>query len=410
VEDSRADPGQVAGKGINDVVDHYARIIRGLEALPVVIGHSFGGLIAQRLLGQDLAATAVAIDAAPIKGVLNLPPSALKVASIALRKPANRNLAISLTEEQFRYGFGNALPERESADLYNRWAVPSPARPLFEAALANFTPQSPAKVNTGNKTRGPLLLTAGGNDHTVPAAITTSTRKLYHKSQAITDFIEFPDRGHSLTIDHGWQEVAQATLDWLGQRSSLPAYRRQPSRHSTFHRSPTSAELAAAPWISFTCPVRLLSAEPLDQVDVVVAVRVARRAAALGVSEPGVETGRLEGVGVEGNPVAAAAPDLSLGGGQEPGSQAVPALVVADPQQLDVAAPAPCPPGQPRAQVPVVPAGRDGQQAGVVVASGSHVEGDDLLIKPLPQVTVTLAGNEPHLIHDYLHSRDAQRE
>jgi pimeloyl-ACP methyl ester carboxylesterase len=219
VEEARRDPSQVAGKGIDDVVDHYAGIIRGLQAPPVVIGHSFGGLIAQRLLGQDLAAAAVAIDAAPIKGVLNLPVSALKVASIALRKPANRNLAISLTPEQFRYGFGNALPGQESAELYDRWTVPSPGKPLFEAALANFTPRSPAKVNTGNKTRGPLLLTAGGNDHTVPAAITTSTRKLYHKSPAITDFLEFPDRGHSLTIDHGWREVAQAALDWLSQRS-----------------------------------------------------------------------------------------------------------------------------------------------------------------------------------------------
>ena len=161
----------------------------------------------------------MAIDAAPIKGVLKLPVSALKVASIALRRPANRNLAISLTPEQFRYGFGNALPEQESAELYDRWTVPSPGKPLFEAALANFTPSSPAKVNTANKTRGPLLLTAGGNDHTVPAAITTSTRKLYHKSPAITDFLEFPDRGHSLTIDHGWREVAQAALDWLRQRS-----------------------------------------------------------------------------------------------------------------------------------------------------------------------------------------------
>src|SRR6185312_15717351 len=145
VEDSRRDPSRAAGKGIDDVVNHYARIIRGLESPPVVIGHSFGGLIAQRLLGQDLAAAAVAIDAAPIKGVLKLPVSALKVASIALRKPANRNLAIALTAEQLRYGFGNMLPEQESAELYDRWTVPSPAKPLFEAARANFTPQSPAK-------------------------------------------------------------------------------------------------------------------------------------------------------------------------------------------------------------------------------------------------------------------------
>jgi len=219
VEQTRRNPDQVAGKGIDDVVDHYARIISDLPAPPVVVGHSFGGLIAQRLLGQDLAAAAVAIDPAPIKGVLKLPVSALRVASVALRKPANRNLAVSLTAEEFRYGFGNALPEQESAELYDRWNVPSPGKPLFEAALANFTPRSPAKVNTANKTRGPLLLTAGADDHTVPPAITTSTRRLYHKSPAITDFIEFPDRGHSLTVDHGWREVAQAVLDWLSQRS-----------------------------------------------------------------------------------------------------------------------------------------------------------------------------------------------
>ena len=131
VAETRRDPAKVAGHGIDDVVGHYAQIIRGLGAPPVVVGHSFGGLIAQRLLGQDLAAAAVAIDAAPIKGVLNLPVSALRVASIALRKPANRNLAISLTPEQFRYGFGNALPEHESAELFEKWTVPSPGKPLF---------------------------------------------------------------------------------------------------------------------------------------------------------------------------------------------------------------------------------------------------------------------------------------
>jgi non-heme chloroperoxidase len=172
----------------------------------------------QRLLGQNLAAAGVAIDAAPIKGVYYLPPPALRVASIALRKPANREQAVSLTASQFRYGFGNELSAQESSELYDRWTVPSPGKPLFEDALANFTPHSPAAVDTRNKNRGPLLLIAGGRDHTVPAAITTATRKLYHKSPAITDFREFPDRGHSLTIDHGWREVAQSSLDWLRQR------------------------------------------------------------------------------------------------------------------------------------------------------------------------------------------------
>jgi pimeloyl-ACP methyl ester carboxylesterase len=219
VEETRKHADQVAGKGINDVVEHYAQHIRGLDSPPVVIGHSFGGLIAQRLLGQDLAAAAVAIDPAPVKGVILLPPSALKVASIALRSPSNRDKAVSLTAEQFRYGFGNALPLQESTDLYERWTVPSPAKPLFEAATANLSPRSPASVNTGNKTRGPLLLIAGGNDRTVPASTTKSARKLYHKSPAITDLREFNDRGHSLTIDHGWREVADAALGWLAERA-----------------------------------------------------------------------------------------------------------------------------------------------------------------------------------------------
>ncbi len=219
VEETRRDPGQVADKGIDDVVDHYAQIIRGLDAPPIVIGHSFGGLVAQRLLGQDLAAAGVAIDPAPIKGVLVLPVSALRVASIALRKPANRREAVSLTADQFRYGFGNAVSAQESGELYERWNVPSPGKPLIEAALENVTPHSPAKVNTGNRTRGPLLVTAGGEDHTVPAAISMATRKLYHKSPAVTDFRDFPDRGHSLTIDHGWRELADYVLNWLKQRS-----------------------------------------------------------------------------------------------------------------------------------------------------------------------------------------------
>lgn len=219
VESSRANPDAIGDHGIDDVVEHYAGIIRGLEAKPIVVGHSFGGLVAQRLLGENLAAAGVAIDAAPIKGVLALPVSSLRVASIALRNPANLKRAVALTREQFRYGFGNALPETESNELYERWAIPSPGKPLFEAATANFAPRSPAKVDTGNASRGPLLLTAGGRDHTVPQAITKATLKLYRKSPAVTDYREFPDRGHSLALDHGWEDVADAALTWLDERS-----------------------------------------------------------------------------------------------------------------------------------------------------------------------------------------------
>jgi non-heme chloroperoxidase len=215
VDAARTSPESVAGKGIDDVVDHYAQIIRELPARPIVIGHSFGGLIAQRLLGAGSAAAAVAIDPAPIKGVLYLPPSALRVASIALRNPGNRNRAISLSAEQFRYGFANAVSVDEATSLYARWTIPSPARPLFEAAAANLLPHSPAKVDTRKADRGPLLVTAGGMDHTVPAAISRQTVRLYGKSHAVTDLRQFPDRGHSLTIDSGWRDVADAALFWL---------------------------------------------------------------------------------------------------------------------------------------------------------------------------------------------------
>jgi pimeloyl-ACP methyl ester carboxylesterase len=219
VEETRRQADRVAGHGIDDVVEHYAGIIRQLDAKPVVIGHSFGGLVVQRLLGDDLAAAAVAIDPAPIKGVLALPLSSLRVASVALLNPLNAKRAVALTREQFRYGFGNAISASESDELYERWTIPSPGRPLFEAASANFSPRSPAKVNTANPSRGPLLLTGGGKDHTAPASISRATLKLYRKSPAVTDYREFPDRGHSLALDSGWHEVADSVLSWLKERS-----------------------------------------------------------------------------------------------------------------------------------------------------------------------------------------------
>jgi non-heme chloroperoxidase len=154
--------------------------------------------------------------------VLFLPPSALRVASIALRNPANRKHAVALTEKQFRYGFGNAISEEESKDLFERWAIPSPGKPLFEAATANLARNSPAKVDARNTKRGPLLITAGGKDRTVSKAVSKATLELYRHSPAVTDYREFPDRGHSLTIDSAWQDVADASLTWLGERGLEP--------------------------------------------------------------------------------------------------------------------------------------------------------------------------------------------
>jgi non-heme chloroperoxidase len=154
VAETRAQPDRVAGHGIDDVVDHYAGIIGELDAKPIVVGHSFGGLIVQRLLGQGLAAAGVAIDPAPIKGVVYLPPSALRVASVALRNPLNRKRAVTLTPGQFRYGFGNALSAGESNELYEHWTIPSPGRPLFELPPPTSRPSHPPRSTPATQLEG----------------------------------------------------------------------------------------------------------------------------------------------------------------------------------------------------------------------------------------------------------------
>ncbi len=215
VRAAREQPDLAADIGIDDVVNHYASLISNLPTPPVLIGHSFGGMIAEKLLGSDLAAAAIAIDAAQIKGVLPLPLSALRATLPVFKNPANKHRSVSLTAEQFRYGFGNAIPAEESDAIWEKWAVPSPGKPLFEAATANFSPHSPTEVNTGNEDRGPLLLVMGGQDHTVPESITKATLKQYRHSGARTELVEFKDRGHSLVVDHGWRDVADGCLSWL---------------------------------------------------------------------------------------------------------------------------------------------------------------------------------------------------
>ena len=218
VEDFRKDPSPAYGVGVAAVTDHYAEIISALDQPPIIIGHSFGGLIAEKLLGQGHAAAAVAIDPAQIKGVLPLPLSQLRAGLPALGNPANLHKAVSLTEKEFRFGFGNAVSEEESDALYEKWTIPSPARPLFQAAAANFVLHSQAKVDTDNDKRGPLLLISGTADHTVPDVVTRSTFKQYRDSLAVTELQQFEGRGHSLTIDSGWKDVATAVLEWLADK------------------------------------------------------------------------------------------------------------------------------------------------------------------------------------------------
>ncbi|MEU8082904.1 alpha/beta fold hydrolase [Micromonospora sp. NPDC049101] len=212
---ARQEPDRVAGIGIDDVVTHYAQIIRALGRRPVVIGHSTGALVAQRLLDQGLAAAAVALQPPPIRGVANLAPSSIPVGWPLLRNPANRRRALSLTARQFRYSHGNALTTTESDQLYRQWAIPSPGRPVFELVSANLSRRSPATIDAANPDRGPLFVVAGGRDRSAPAAVVQATVRRYLASSAVTDYQAYPDRGHSMPVDSGWREIADATLVWI---------------------------------------------------------------------------------------------------------------------------------------------------------------------------------------------------
>ena len=214
-EATRRNPKAVAGYGVGEIADHIAGQLKAFDRKPVLIGHSFGGLLVQKLLGRDLAAAAIAIDPGPIKGVWQLPISALRSALPVLGNPFNYTRSVSLTEAQFRFAFANAVSEQEANDLYAKYAMPGPGRPLFQAATATLNPFSATKVNVANATRGPLLLISGAKDHTVPPVLVTSTLRAYAKSPAVTELKEFAGRGHSLTIDSGWREIAEYSASWL---------------------------------------------------------------------------------------------------------------------------------------------------------------------------------------------------
>jgi non-heme chloroperoxidase len=215
VEEANADPEVFAHKSVGQVADHFGEVIETLEKKPAVIGHSFGGLLAQILAGRGLAAATVAVDPAPFRGVLPLPISALKSARPVLGNPANRNRAVPLTYEQFRFGFANAVSEDEAKELYSTFAVPASGVPIFQAATANLNPWTEAKVNSKNPDRGPLLITSGEKDHTVPWAISNAAYKKQARNESVTEITEIPNRGHALTIDSGWREVADTALRFI---------------------------------------------------------------------------------------------------------------------------------------------------------------------------------------------------
>jgi pimeloyl-ACP methyl ester carboxylesterase len=215
VEEANANREVFAHKTVGQVADHYAGLIAELERKPVVIGHSFGGLLAQIVAGRGLSAASVAIDPAPFRGVLPLPISALKAASPVLANPLNRSRAVPLTYEQFRYAFANAVGEDEAKELYAAYAVPASGAPIFQAASANLNPWTEVKVDSKNPERGPLLIISGEKDHTVPWAIANASYKKQRRNPGVTEIVEMPNRGHSLTIDNGWHEVAHAALTFV---------------------------------------------------------------------------------------------------------------------------------------------------------------------------------------------------
>jgi non-heme chloroperoxidase len=216
VEAARANPRAFAGKGVVQVADHFAEAIGALDKKPAIVGHSFGGLITQILAGRGLSIASVAVDPAPFKGVLPLPIAAIRTTLPVLGNPLNKGRAVTLTFDQFRYGWANAVDEDEARKLYERYHVAAPGKPIFQAAMANFNPGAETKVDTKNPDRGPLLIFTGADDHAVPPAMSKAAfKKQKSHNPGVTEHIEMPHRGHSLTLDHGWREVAENALAFV---------------------------------------------------------------------------------------------------------------------------------------------------------------------------------------------------
>jgi pimeloyl-ACP methyl ester carboxylesterase len=215
VEEARANPDVLAGKTIGQVADHTVDVIGKLATKPAVMGHSTGGLLAQIIAGRGLSAATVAIDPGPFRGVLPLPLSTLRVSLPILRNPLNRRRAVTLTFDQFKYGWANALDEEQARRLYERYHVAGPGVALMQMANANLNPLTEAKADTANPDRGPLLILEGEKDHTVPRAIANAAFKRQRRNDGVTEFQQVPNRGHALTIDDGWREVAEKALAFV---------------------------------------------------------------------------------------------------------------------------------------------------------------------------------------------------
>ena len=215
---AHANPGPMAKRSVTEVADHCQSVIEKLDTKPIIVGHSFGGLMVQILAARGLAKASVAISPAPFRGVLPLPFSVLKATWPVLSNPANRGRAIALNFKQFRYGFANAVPEAEAKSLHSDYHVPAPGLPLFQAATANLNPWTQAKVNTRFADRGPLLIIAAEKDHTVPLSIARASFRLQKKNKGPTEIVEMQNRGHSLVFDSEWEGVAKTAMDFITRK------------------------------------------------------------------------------------------------------------------------------------------------------------------------------------------------
>ena len=215
IEEARAHPEVLAGKTLGQIADHVAEVIGALAKKPVVMGHSTGGLLAQMIADRGLSAATVAIDPGPFRGVLPLPVSALRSAAPVLTNPLNRSRAVTLTLDQFKFGWANALSDEEAKELYESYHVAAPGVALMQMANANINPRTEAKLDPANPDRGPLLIIDGEKDHTVPWAIANASYKRQRRNSSVTEIEKIPDRGHSLTIDSGWREVADRALRFV---------------------------------------------------------------------------------------------------------------------------------------------------------------------------------------------------
>src|SRR4051795_11885293 len=218
VEDLRRDPSVMNGLGVAEVVDHYERIIRGLGTPPIIMGHSFGGLLTELLLDRGLGAAGVAVSPAPVEGVLRLPPTLLRTIFPALRNPANRKKTIPLTAKQFRFGFTNTMNDADAEAAYARYYVPAPGRVVFQAAPANVNPHAVTKVDFHKADPPPLLVIGNDQDHTIPASVSREAAKRLGKSKAVVEYEEFAGRPHFTAGAPGWEAVADRALDWANRR------------------------------------------------------------------------------------------------------------------------------------------------------------------------------------------------